>query len=398
MEHEAAVGGATGPTGRAGGLGVSPNATGDEGSPGTVKGPEPRAVQPGSGASTLQRHGLKLVVSLLLGGGIGWVLARGGLPLVPPAHAFAEVRPWAVVAYVGSLAVVHYLRAIRWRHLLRPVGHASRRTVLAVSWIAFGAILLSPFRSGEIVRPYLISKRSDIRVWEATGTVGAERVIDGLVLSLMLFTGLQLAKPLSPLPDHVGSLPVPAAAVPAGAYLALAIFTSAFALMGVFFFARDFARRATFAVIGVVSRRLAERLAGIVERVADGLRFLPSPGHLLPFLVETLTYWIVNAAGVQLLAWGCGLTTITLAQAAVTVGCLGVGILVPAGPGYFGAFQLSTYMALAMYFSEAMLTGPGAAFVFFLYATQVGFHILAMGIGLAMDHGDAARPRSPVSA
>ncbi len=339
-------------------------------------------------ASMLQRHGLKLVVSLLLGGGIAWVLVRGGLQLFPPASAFALVRPWAVVAYVGSLVVVHTLRAIRWRHLLRPIGEVSLRSVLAVSWIAFGAILLSPLRSGEIVRPYLITRRSKIRIWEAAGTVGAERVIDGLVLSLMLFAGLRVAVPLAPLPDHVGTLPVPAAAVPAAAYSALALFGTAFALMGTFFFARDFARRATFAVIGRVSRRLAERLAGIVERVADGLRFLPSPGHMAPFLGETLAYWAVNAGGVQLLAWGCGLTSITIAQAAVTVGCLGVGILVPAGPGYFGAFQFATYMALAMYFPEALLLGPGAAFVFFLYVTQVGVHLLAMAVGLLLDRAD----------
>jgi hypothetical protein len=49
--------------------------------------------------------------------------------------------------------------------------------VLAVSWIAFGAILLSPLRSGEIVRPYLVTRSSNIRIWEATGTVGAERII-----------------------------------------------------------------------------------------------------------------------------------------------------------------------------------------------------------------------------
>jgi glycosyltransferase 2 family protein len=352
---------------------------------------EPEAVKapPTRDASMLQRHGLKLIASLVLGGGIAWVLARGGLPLVPSAAAFASLRPWTVVAYTGSLVLVHTLRAVRWRHLLRPIGDASLRSVLAVSWIAFGAILLSPLRSGEIVRPYLITKRSNIRVWEATGTVGAERVLDGLLLSLMLFVGLQVAVPLAPLPDHVGSLPVPAAAVPRAAYGALALFMAAFALMGTFFFARDFARRATFAVIGHVSRRLAERLAGIVERVADGLRFLPSPGHLVPFLGETLAYWAVNAAGVQLLAWGCGLTTITLPQAAVTVGCLGVGILVPAGPGYFGAFQLATYMALAMYFPEQLLIGPGAAFVFLLYVTQVGVHVLAMAIGVLLDRADA---------
>ena len=115
--------------------------------------------------------------------------------------------------------------------------------------------------------------------------------------------------------------------------------------------------------------------------MADGLRFLPSPELAAPFLAETLLYWTVNVAGVLLLGWGCGLTGMTLPEAAVTVGCLGVGILLPAGPGYFGAFQLSVYMALAMYFPDELLTGPGAAFVFLLYATQGGFHVLAMLIG-----------------
>src|SRR6185312_12956168 len=270
MEHEAAIG-APRPDGGA--------------DPSSMTAPSGEA--PPS-ASLLQRHGLKLALSLVLGAGIAWILARGGLPLVPPASAFVAFRPWTVVAYVASLAIVHYLRAIRWRHLLRPIGPVSSRNVVAVSWIAFGAIMLSPLRSGEVVRPYLITKRSGIRLWEAAGSVGAERVIDGLVLSVMLFVGLQAATPLSPLPDHVGGLPVPAAAVPAAAYMALAVFVSAFVLMGAFFFARDFARRIVLAVIGLVSRRLAERLAGIVERVSDGLRFLPSPGHMVPFLAETL--------------------------------------------------------------------------------------------------------------
>ena len=74
------------------------------------------------GGLFFQRHGVKLVLSLLLGGGIAWVLSRGGLPLVPPRSAFASLRAWTVPAYVGSLVLVHYFRAIRWRHLLKPLG------------------------------------------------------------------------------------------------------------------------------------------------------------------------------------------------------------------------------------------------------------------------------------
>jgi glycosyltransferase 2 family protein len=333
----------------------------------------------------VRRHAFKIVLSVLLGSGLAWLLSHGGLPLLPPREAFASLRLWTVPVYVASLLGVHVFRAVRWRHLLRPVGEVSARSALAVSWIAFAAILLSPLRTGEVVRPYLITRRSTVRLWEATGTVAAERILDGLVLSLMLFAALSVCTPLDPLPDHIGELRVPAAAVPRAAYGVLALFAVCFALMAVFFWRRDLARRATHAAVGLVSHRLADRLAGIVERVADGLRFLPAMRSTAPFLAETLAYWAINAAGVWLLAWGTGLAGVTLAEACVVVGCIGIGILVPAGPGYFGAFQLSAYMALAMFFPESVIKGPGAAFVFLLYVSQVGWHVVAAAIAMGMD-------------
>lgn len=324
----------------------------------------------------------RLALSLLLAAGFVWIALRGGLPLVPPTEAFRTVQWWTVGLYIVSLGAVHWFRAARWRHLLRPVGEARLRDVVAVAWVGFGAILLSPLRSGEVVRPYLITRHSSVRLWEATGTVGAERVIDGLVVSVVLFLGLRLAKPLDPLPDHIGDLPVPVSAVPVAATGALAVFVTAFVAMGMFFFARDLARRLTLRIVGFFSQRLAESIAGIVERVAEGLRFLPSPKFLGPFLFETAVYWVCNATGVWLLAWGSGLQTTSLAEACVTMATISVGILVPSGPGYFGAFQLSAYAALAMYIPEASLRASGAAFVFLLYVTQVSVHIVAMLVGL----------------
>lgn len=320
----------------------------------------------------------RLLLSLILAAGFAWVALRGGLPLIPAPEAFATVQWWTFGLYIVSLGGVHWFRAARWRHLLRPVGEARLVDVVLVAWVGFGAILLSPLRSGEIVRPYLITRHSSVRLWEATGTVGAERIIDGLAVSIILFLGLRLAKPLDPLPDHIGDMPVPVAAVPAAATGALVLFVGAFFVMALFFFARDFARRLTLRVVGIVSMRLAEALAGIVERVAEGMRFLPSLRDLGPFLLESAAYWCINATGVWLLAWGSGLQTMTLSRACVTMACVGIGILVPSGPGYFGAFQLSTYAALAMYVPESALRVSGAAFVFLLYVSQVGVHVVAM--------------------
>ena len=75
----------------------------------------------------------------------------------------------------------------------------------------------------------------------------------------------------------------------------------------------------------------------------------------------------------------------TFARACVTLGCVGIGILVPSGPGFFGAFQLSAYLALTMFFPEAVVLKAGAAFVFLLYTTQVAWHLVAALLGLWID-------------
>jgi len=253
--------------------------------------------------------------------------------------------------------------------------------VLAVCWISFAAVLFFPLRTGEVVRPYLITKRASIRGWQALGTVGAERIIDGLLLSCILLAALSLSMPLDPLPDAIGELQIPVAAVPGAAYGAVVLFSCCFVLMVLFYLRRRWALRATRATIGLVSQRVAERLANVVQAVANGLKFLPSVRHTAPFVLETVAYWTINALGFWLLAYGCGLRAIGFAEACVIMGCLGIGILVPAGPGFFGTFQLSVYMALAMYVLPSKVAGAGAAFVFVAYCCQLFLHVLGAAVG-----------------
>lgn len=336
-------------------------------------------------AQRWSRYASKLALSLLLGGGVAWLLVRGGLPLVPPASSFDRVRPWALAAFAACTVAQHVVKATRWRHLLRPLGDVPPRVLLAVAWVSFAAILLAPLRAGEIVRPVLLARRTSISAWSAAGTTGAERILDGLALSGTLFVALQLAPTLSPLPREIAGLPLPLDAVPAAAYGTLALFVAAFCVMALFFWRRELARRATRAVVGLASRRAADALADVVERVASGLRFLPSAGHMAPFLIETGVFWALNVASVWLAGFGVGLDGFTPSQAAVALGCIGIGVLVPSGPGFFGVFQLSSYVALAMFFPEPVVTGPGAAFVFVLYVGQIGVHLACALAGVLLD-------------
>jgi hypothetical protein len=91
-----------------------------------------------------------------------------------------------------------------------------------------------------------------------------------------------------------------------------------------------------------------------------------------------------------LLAWGCGLHGITFAQSCALLGVLGLGIVVPGAPGYFGAFQASVYAGLALYFPEHLVLGRGASYVFLLYVLQFGMMFVNALVAALVDREAAA--------
>src|SRR5258705_11281827 len=133
-----------------------------------------------------RKHGLKLALSIVIAVAFGWTLERGGLPLIPPAAAFRKVDVASCAAFTALVMFWHFVRAVRWRHLLSPLADVPLRRIVAVSWIGYCAILIMPLRAGEFVRPYMIRDKGKVSMAAATGTIGAERIIDGLFLTLLL--------------------------------------------------------------------------------------------------------------------------------------------------------------------------------------------------------------------
>jgi glycosyltransferase 2 family protein len=335
--------------------------------------------------SWLRRHATSVGLSLLVAAAFAWVLHAGALPVVPDVESLSRVEPSALVVHALIYLSALYVRAHRWHWLLAPIHAVPLRRVISVSFVSFAALVLLPFRTGEAVRPLMIRRRGEVSGWAATGTVGAERIIDGVVLSLLLLVALRTATPLDPLPDRIGDLPVPAAIVPQLAYAALVAFALAFAVMGAFYFWRDATRRMTERVVGVVSPRLALALADAVERLASGLGFLPQPRYLARFVGATLLYFLLYALAVQVLLRGSGFGSLGFAEACVVMGVLHLGVLLPNAPGYFGAFQISVYAGLAMYYPPEVVAGPGAAAVFWLYVWQIGLAILLGAVFLLVE-------------
>jgi uncharacterized protein (TIRG00374 family) len=323
---------------------------------------------------TLRTFFVRLALSLGIGALFLWYLKRSGLDLTPSAADFVHVKWWTVVAYFALYAVVHYFRAVRWAHLLKPIAHVPTRRLIAISFVGFLAIMLLPLRMGEVVRPVLIREKGKISGSAALGTIAAERVLDGLYVALLLALSLSLV-PRLPLDGvMLGSFAV--ANVPRLGYLLVLVFAGALVTLAMFLWQRSLAVKLTRAIIGLVSKGLADKLEKKVSDLADGLRAVPDPKLMVPFTVETLLYWGANALTMWLLGWGCGLP-MTVGHAFSVMGVLAMGILLPSAPGLFGAFQLSVFAALLMYFPREVVDQQGTAYVFLMYVCQLLFHLIA---------------------
>jgi hypothetical protein len=321
-----------------------------------------------------------------------YTVHKGGLKFLPEGGDFKHVRAWTVPVYLTTLVAMNWFRAVRWRFLLHAIADVPKKRLFAVSCVGFAAILLMPFRIGEIVRPYMMRTppsdraegRQTITLTTATSSVVAERVIDLLYLSIVLAVSLLLVPTVHPLPDRVVGLPVSVATVRRSGFVMLAVSCVAFATVSVFYVARDWARRTTLSIVGRVSKPIAARLAATAEKLADGLHVFGRGDDALGFFVETSLYWGLNAGGMWFLAWGCGVrhgdgSAITCGEACALMGMLGCAILIPGPPGLLGVFQAGIYAGMTMFFPTSIVIGEGAAYVFLMYAVQV---ICQVGLGV----------------
>jgi glycosyltransferase 2 family protein len=287
--------------------------------------------------------------------------------------------------YLVSLGAIHLLRTVRWGILLEPVAKIPFARLNAVSAVGFTALLVLPFRLGEFARPYLIADRPRLRVSAALSSVVVERVADGIFAALLLLLTLFAVPEGTP---HLGE-------IRKAGYVMAALFGGLLAFLVVAYRNRELAVRISTGLLRPISARLAERASGMLDAFIRGLRLVPSKRKMGIFLVLTVAYWGVNGWGMHWMAQAFSLD-LTLIDAFTILGVLVAGIMIPAGPGMVGTFQLAVAFGLSLFVPEEVAHTRGVAWANVLWATQVGFQLLLGTVFLFSSHIKISRIfRSP---
>lgn len=104
-----------------------------------------------------------------------------------------------LLAGVGLIYVDYFLRAVRWKILLRPVRQTRASGLVAPTMIGFTGLALLG-RPGEFIRPYLIARKERLSMSSQVAVWTVERIFDtgafGLIMALNILVARSNLKTL----------------------------------------------------------------------------------------------------------------------------------------------------------------------------------------------------------
>ena len=110
-----------------------------------------------------------------------------------------DVNIGLIALGVGIIYFDYYLRALRWKILLRPVCDVKTSSLMAPTMIGFTAMALLG-RAGEFVRPFLIGRKANLTMSSQLGVWVVERLFDVGAFAVIMAVNVLLAPDLKYLP------------------------------------------------------------------------------------------------------------------------------------------------------------------------------------------------------
>lgn len=266
------------------------------------------------------RHRLAIAVAvgLAVSAGAGLVLAQ----LVDASAVWLVLRDVNVAvagAAVVSLAVSMAVRTARWRAIL-PAPGGERPTVRALMpfmIVGYAANAIAPLRAGDAARGIITARRFRLGVPETLGSVGLERLLDGLALAALLL---------------VASIGV----VVPGWFTQASILVAGGAV----------AILAALVLVGWIARSRIRQGHGVGRRFWRGVR--SDNGRIARSLGWSLVAWCVDGVTFWLCALALGFA-ISPVLALLIAGGAALGSVAPSAPAALGTFELAgTAVAVAL--------------------------------------------------
>jgi uncharacterized protein (TIRG00374 family) len=265
-----------------------------------------------------------------------------------------------------------WFRAVRWRHLAAPIAQDTLPlgALYRATAVGFMTINIFPLRIGELVRPWVLSRETNVRGSAALGTLVLERAIDFTMLAAI--GALVLSAHTATLPGWVRS--------GAGVFAVLSCVPFVLAL------ALRRNEEATIVLLGRLASALpghtGERALDLIAEVCRGLGALQGRRAILVVLGYSVFIWgCVFAApfALGLLAFGIDLPPGRFILATyTTLAFTALAIATPSAPGFVGVYHFACRESLKLFgIPSATAVAYGTALHLFYWFPVTLFGLLA---------------------
>jgi uncharacterized protein (TIRG00374 family) len=273
-----------------------------------------------------------LVISLLVSGGFLYLAFRH-VQLEELGTALRRVNGSWLLVSIGVSLLIMVFRAWRWQLELRPLEHIPLGRLWVITAVAYMAINLLPVRLGEVVRPWLLSRRSNVSFSNVVGNIVVEKTMDSVVLVFYILVGLLTIENL-PIWVRRGAL------FPAVAAVILVSLVLLFWWRG-----EEFVDRW---ILHLLPQRFGNSLKSVLTAVTDGMRIIPNPGLLLAVFFVSLGLWFLPILSSYIMTLAFDLH-VPFSAALVVFIFVGFGTALPNLPGMIGPYQYACQLALGLF-------------------------------------------------
>ncbi len=274
------------------------------------------------------------------------------------------VLPAIVLTFIGM-----YLRSVRWQIMLSPLKKTLQKDLLPMTLVGFMAIITFPIRSGEIVRPYLLSKKYNISLTSSMTVIFLERILDFTGLSIVMLLVLITVKLPPTIPLWIVSF----------IYSLLIAFSILIAILFFIYFKKERFLKIISPILKPLPKKVTSKILQLIELFIEGLHIIASLKRFLLSIALSLLIWsfagLIPYATIYFhklsLSYPLGASFVILFFTMA-------GISIPSAPGFLGNFQLPCIEALKLFESGISLE-TAAAFSISYYTFAI-LSTIIMGV------------------
>ncbi len=281
-------------------------------------------------------------------------------------HACRSVNTPLLLLAVGIIYAGFPLRAARWMLFVRPSLPADTSVrwyqLIGSQYIGFAA-LAALGRIGELVRPYLVGKRTGLSFPSQIAVVAVERIFDLGAFALIFSLNLLLSPQLNSLPYHERFRQMGFVVAALTAILIAFVVSVRLAGPKVAAMVRS--------VVGRFSAKAGETVEEKILAFRDGLRTINNTGDFVLAAVYSLLLWLTIAAAyiVVMRAFPSPVHDMTVPYVLLLMGFSVVGSVVQL-PGIGGGAQALTIGALTLLFNIPKELASSAGLILWVIASM----------------------------